>query len=609
MKNLLLFALTLLSGGGSLGTEHPEQELVILGINDLHGALQPSQELSSDGIPYRVGGGPILSGYFKIARKVYGDRLLILDAGDQFQGSLESNLKEGQPMVELLNLLGIDAATVGNHEFDFGPAGRDPQDPKRSELQGALVARMKEARYPYLSANIRLKGTKKSPPWPNFARSKLFQTGKFKIGVIGLTTPSTPATTQAKFVKNLDFVPLKEATLDESKKLRKQGADLIILLAHEGPECGPEPQSRLNENRVRKATDPQGTCETFPQDPLALLASLPQGTVDAAVVGHHHALTHHFIHGIPVIQSFKYGQYFHMIRFRMDLLSKKPVSNGVEIEGPFQVCEKVFANQRNCEGKDEPPSGGRGGLVSPIFLGWEVAPDPEAQKVVDRISKEVETVKGEVLGKAAREIPHYRDEESPMGALVVDAIRAATGTDFTVMNRGGIRHGLPMGDITYGDLYKVIPFDNFASKLMLTGAELKLLVRIAESGQRGVFPVSGLKVTMKDVKDKPISHDDLDGNGHKEHWEVNRVYEVTKSDGSPLQDKTFYTLSTVDFLADGGDDVGFALKRIPPKRIEKIAGPMIRDIVEKYIRDFKGPINTEENPLRDEKKRRFVVKP
>ena len=103
-----------------------ELTLTVVGTNDLHG---------------RVGALPVLAGYLGVLRALRADdgALVVLDGGDMFQGTLESNLLEGAPVVEAYGALGYDAVTVGNHEFDYGPVGdatvaRGPSDDPRGAL-------------------------------------------------------------------------------------------------------------------------------------------------------------------------------------------------------------------------------------------------------------------------------------------------------------------------------------------------------------------------------------------------------------------------------------------------------------------------------------------
>src|SRR5262245_38236546 len=117
------FAAILLLASACAGAARPPatlpapRTLTIIGTNDLHGHVMAEGDF---------GGVALLGGYLKIVRAeraADGGGVLLLDGGDEFQGTMESNLNEGHAVVEAFNLLGYDAMAIGNHEFDFGPVG------------------------------------------------------------------------------------------------------------------------------------------------------------------------------------------------------------------------------------------------------------------------------------------------------------------------------------------------------------------------------------------------------------------------------------------------------------------------------------------------------
>ena len=129
-------------GGLRRGARTRTVTLTIVGTNDLHGHIEVL---------------PVLGGFLANLRRARArdGGVLLLDAGDMFQGTLESNLGEGAPVIAAYNVLGYTAAAIGNHEFDFGPVGaaaasREPGDDPR----GALRARAVEAHFPLLAANL-----------------------------------------------------------------------------------------------------------------------------------------------------------------------------------------------------------------------------------------------------------------------------------------------------------------------------------------------------------------------------------------------------------------------------------------------------------------------
>src|SRR4029079_16076345 len=123
--------------------------LSVVGTNDLHGRVVSEQGR---------GGLAVLDGYLRnlrAARAHDGGAVLLIDAGDLFQGTLESNLNEGAVVISAYNALHYDAAAFGNHEFDYGPAGpaTAPQSTEDDPV-GALKARIAQATFPFVAANI-----------------------------------------------------------------------------------------------------------------------------------------------------------------------------------------------------------------------------------------------------------------------------------------------------------------------------------------------------------------------------------------------------------------------------------------------------------------------
>ncbi|HUP49299.1 MAG TPA: bifunctional metallophosphatase/5'-nucleotidase, partial [Thermoanaerobaculia bacterium] len=123
MKRALLVVLLL----AACATAPPPAPLhvVLVGTPDVHGWFTERVEVPpGGGQGVHHGGVALLAGYVDALRAAYGNRVLLLDSGDMFQGTLESNLFEGEPVVRAYNALGYAAAAVGNHEFDYGPVGR-----------------------------------------------------------------------------------------------------------------------------------------------------------------------------------------------------------------------------------------------------------------------------------------------------------------------------------------------------------------------------------------------------------------------------------------------------------------------------------------------------
>jgi 5'-nucleotidase len=574
-----------------------QETIAILGTNDIHGGLPPQNLKSREpegGAPvsYDAGGAAFLASYIRVLKGELGARLLWLDAGDEFQGTIESNLEKGAPMVKFFNAMGLQAAAIGNHEFDYGPevtAGTGASD-----RLGALKARMSEAAYPYLAANILDRATGKLAEFPNTRPHMIFTVGKLRVGVVGLSTLDTPTTTRPENVASLDFAPLAETVVREAAALRAEGAQVVLATAHVGLQC--ERGRASNAHTLRKEADPQGEC--VPQGEMVrLLKAIPPGTLDAVVSGHSHQVVHHWVAGTPVIQGGSFGRYFNVIYLTYDFDQKHLVTEKTRIEGPVPVCPLVFRNQNDCNGDRPAPTLGRGPLVTPRFHGEKIEADDKISSLLKPVFARSEDEKRKIVGAAARPIDHERFKESPLGNLVADALRMVAKTDVAVMNSGGIRAPIEAGPITFGAVFRTLPFDNSIVRLKMTGKELKMLLRIAESGSRGFCGISGARVRVLSLESDAPSND-LDGDGKIAPWEVNRLLDARLADGSPIHENQMYTVGTLDFLVSGGDDMKWIMNQIPKERIFADTGVIMRDAVLQYV-SLRSPLNTVDQPVVD----------
>src|SRR2546426_4312845 len=172
-----------------LDTARAQEDVLlrVLAINDLHGALEPQTGPWSGG--RAVGGAPALKAWFDTLSRACHCTTIRLDGGDEMQGTLVSNFSYGRAAVAAMNAFGIDAAAIGNHEFDWSV--------------DTLRARMAGARYRFLAANITdSTGTARADwaePWTLITR------GGLKIAVIGLALKATPTNTAPRHGPGLLF--------------------------------------------------------------------------------------------------------------------------------------------------------------------------------------------------------------------------------------------------------------------------------------------------------------------------------------------------------------------------------------------------------------------
>ena len=240
--------------------------LRIFAMGDFHGALVSSVRPSSNGRP--VGGMPALKRLMDSLTAQCACPDFRVDAGDEMQGTLASNLEFGRSTVAAMNLLGIDAAAVGNHDFDWSV--------------DTLLRRMADARYPWLVANVVDSATGKRPDWA--IPYRVMTAGRLRVGVLGYITTETKGIVRGDILKGLLFTG-PESLAEPLAQLRGEQPDLVVIVAHEGAQC---------------EGGPGGTC-TGPIIDLA--GKLDSTQVNLIVAGHRHTLTNTRVNGIPIVQT------------------------------------------------------------------------------------------------------------------------------------------------------------------------------------------------------------------------------------------------------------------------------------------------------------------
>jgi 5'-nucleotidase len=244
--------------------------LRIIATNDFHGALDPAR--TTRGNP--VGGAEAMAASVQRAERECSSPCvsLLVDAGDMFQGTAESNLQHGRPVVELYNTLGYAAAAVGNHEFDWG--------------LDTLRRRMSEARFAILGANVQYRNGRDVQWIPD---DTMVQRGPYRIGIIGVVGPETYTSTLAANVATLRFARPAPVVDSLARALRSRGADVVVVLAHSGAFC------KKNGTQA---------CEG---DVISFARELHEH-VDAIVSGHTHSVVDFQMGGVPIVQAQSSGR-------------------------------------------------------------------------------------------------------------------------------------------------------------------------------------------------------------------------------------------------------------------------------------------------------------
>jgi 5'-nucleotidase len=494
----------------------------IVGTNDLHGALD------------RL---PILAGYLdnlRAARAAEGGAVVLLDAGDMFQGTLESNLNEGEAVIAAYNALGYTAAALGNHEFDFGPEGPQviaqtvDEDPR-----GALKLRAVEAKFPLLTANILDADSGNRIKWPNMPASTMVDAAGVTIGVIGVATEATPYTTMPANFLGLKMQSPAAAVTAEARHLREQGAQVIAVAAHIGSKC----------KDLTKPTD-TSSCDRE-EELFRMVEAIPAGTVDVIVAGHTHAAMAHRIGDVAVIESYASGRAFGRVDLRVNASG---TVTAVTIAQPRDLCPA------DADGNPVPAAQ----CTGQEYEGKPVVANAEVQKIVDAALATAQERAGQKLGvTVASIVDRAYDQESALGNLFTDLMLAANPTaDVAIYNGGGLRADLPAGELTYGQLFAANPFDNRFAIVKLTGRDLRRLVANNLGTGSGILSYGGVTVSAT-CKGQSLDVD-------------------VRRKGKPVKDGDKLVLVTSDFLASGGDAGTIGRLKLPDGSIQ-LTNVIIRD--------------------------------
>lgn len=517
--------------------------LSIVGTNDLHGYVFPFNGR---------GGLEILGGYLRnlrAARRADGGAVILLDAGDTFQGGIESNLSEGGLVVDAFNALGYTAAAVGNHEFDFGPL--DAFDPADSpDPRGALKAMAARARYPFLAANLLDAATGRQVDWPNVYPSTLTTIAGIRIGIVGAMTIDGLRATLAANVHGLRLAPLAPAIGAEAAALRTRGADLVLLTIHAGGRCA-------------QFGDPHdvSTCDGDAEI-VRLLRDLPRSTIDAVVAGHTHAGLAHLIEGVPVIESLWGGRAFGRMDLSVDPVTRRVVD--VRLFAPQDLCATTRCGDGSPDALREPRT----------YEGQPVAPDPMVTQAMDAELSRVRRRQAAPLPVTVDSLVRRGVEAgAPLGNLFADAMREATPqADVSVNNNGfaGLRADLPAGPLTFGRLYDVFPFDNRLVQLTLTGAQLeRVFLDEVRRDRPGALSVSGVRVRAE-----------CDGADFR--------IRLTRAAGQPIEPDDRLSVVTSDMLASG---VVFSSVAPAAGLVIPPTAPIVRTVVERWLRQRGGHLS------------------
>lgn len=499
-------------------------ELNLLGFNDLHGRIDANTTKWATTIEQlRIAGGE--------------DNTLLLGSGDSIGASLFASASaDDNPTLDVLNAVDVDSSAVGNHEFDKG----------FEDLRGRVQDR---ADFSYLGANVYRAGTQT----PVLDEYDLFEVDGLSVAVVGAVTQATPTVVSPAGIAGLEFgdpvaaVNRVAGRLSDGIETRNNDeADVIVALYHEGAPAGDTsaPAATLQSNLDSSAVFRQIATETAPE-------------VDAIFTGHSHQKYAYSVPVVggdlatrPIVQAGQYGEFIGQINLTVDRESGEVVASTQR--NVARVAAEDLTLPRVAEVKRITDAA----LAAAAVVGNQ----PVASITADITT--AFTGGTFVAGKYTGGTRGNRAAESTIGNLVAtaydDGLPSDLGdADLGIVNPGGLRDELYFagnttsnpantdGVVTFAEANAVLPFANNIVLVELTGAQLKAVLEqqwstTGAGAETGTYLQLGLSENVNVTADgsKPLG---------------SRITSVT-IDGAPLDPAQSYSVSTVSFLATGGDN-------------------------------------------------------
>ena len=349
-----------------------------------------------------------------------GEPYNIVSIGSEISGTADAYFSRGSAVVSALNGLGIELMLIGNIEFTFG--------------QERLRELKKEADFVFLSSNIGEAGTGQVPDYIS-PEVILYPGGGLRIGMVGLSPPSTPDLTAKGNVAGLEFALPGPELKNRIEALRKAGVDIVVLL------------TLYDRNRI-SFEEWRGIVSAKPDICVMLdyeIEEPPPFMKDGII--------------LKTLSGYNQSK-------EIDVLD-------LEISGhPAKIIS--FAGRRLAVNHAE------------------IEPDVEMAAIVERATRQVREMKKKKIAEFAADYQREYSQECPVGNLVAEAMKHETGAEISLQNSGGIQNDINSGEFTFGDLFNVLPFDNQVVTMELSGSDLLELFTQSASKRRGILQVAGV---------------------------------------------------------------------------------------------------------------------
>ncbi|SHG57036.1 5'-nucleotidase C-terminal domain-containing protein [Ornithinibacillus halophilus] len=416
-------------------------EVQILSMNDLHGKIDQEYSLDpdGDGVNDMYGRMDYTATAIK-ERELENENTLIVHAGDMIGGSSPvSGLLQDEPTVEIMEEIGFDVGTVGNHEFDEGldellrmvNGGDHPEGKGTEEYDGM--------NFPVLCANCVYEDSGEQ----FLDAYHIEEVDGVDIGFVGVNTTETVNMVMPSSLENVAFTDEVAAVNDAVDELTDQGVEAIIVLAH-------MPAYQNGESATGAAAD---------------LAVEVNDAVDIIFAAHNHQVNNAIVDNKLIVQASEYGKAFADV----DIIIDRTTGDIVEKE-----AEIVFVNQSN------------------------YTPDEVVEETLNYYAELIAPIVNEVVGYNGQELTgsYTNGSDHGLGNLITDGMKWTMESDFAMTNGGGIRDILLEGPITWGELYNILPFGNTLQMFEIKGEDLFPILNEQLSQYGSDYSIAGFRYTF-----------------------------------------------------------------------------------------------------------------
>ena len=504
------------SCGSNRRVSTPSQQIIVLYENDVHCGVDGYANFAA------------LKNEMKAAHKY----VTVVSNGDFVQGGSLGASSHGRSIINIMNAVGYDYVTLGNHEFDYGI-------PRQKELMEALDAQC-------LCCNFKDLRTGKQIYEPYHIVSY----GDFDVAYVGMSTPytinsSTPTyfkDEKGNYVYSFCIEDFYEVVQNAVNSARAEGADFVVVLSHLGDED--EGEGGINSPSMIENTY----------------------GIDVVLDGHSHSVI------LDSIVKNKKGQNVTLTSTGTKFQYMGKLTIGTDGKFKTELVPTESYNKKDLSVLK---------VIDEIKEGY--------RKVAEQVIFTSDVKLAAFDDQANRLV---RNQETNIGNFCADAYRTVFGTDIAFLGGGSIRADLPKGDVTFNDLYTMFPFENGTCKGECTGELLldilEFSVSIAPGEFGGFQQVSGLRFEYDSSIPSPVLYNaNHDFDGVKGARRVKKVEILNNKTGNyePLVSDKTYTFAASSYVAiDHGD--GFAMMN----RCTNVQdlGILDTDIIQNFLENYKN---------------------